>query len=110
MPKKNNSPEIIKLSVNDFDGIKSRLSTNQLSDDDKKIMLSILTTYQWLQRQLQSAKFSIHRLKILFGFKTEKHPSSNHRANDLNSYGITVEPSTSEPSQTLENEINTTKK
>jgi IS30 family transposase len=44
-------------------------------ESDKKIILSIMTTYQWLYNQLQTAKFSMHRLKKMFGFKTERMSS-----------------------------------
>jgi hypothetical protein len=72
--KNNNKPEIIHLEPSELEGIKSRISSVQLDENDKKIILSILTTYQWLYHQLQTAKFTLHRLKKMFGFKTEKRP------------------------------------
>ena len=73
MRKKNDTPEIITLSLDDMDEIKARFLSNTLGDNDKKIILTILTTYQWLQAQLRNTKFSILRLRRLFGFKNEKH-------------------------------------
>ena len=70
------TPEIINLSTTEFDELKSRVSAGSpLLDGDAKIILSVLSTYQWLHRQLQSTKFTIHRLKKLFGFSTEKRSS-----------------------------------
>lgn len=70
---KKKTPEIINLSETALDELKSRLAQRTpLLDGDVKIMLSILSTYQWLYRQLQSTKLSIYRLKKLFGFSTEK--------------------------------------
>lgn len=77
--KKNNKPEIIHLKPRELDGIKSRLSSGEIAEDDKKIILSILTTYQWLYHQLQTAKFTLHRLKKMFGFKTERHTWSKNK-------------------------------
>lgn len=67
------TPEIINLSEIALDELKSRVEQRSpLLDGDIKIILSILSTYQWLHRQLQSTKLSIYRLKKLFGFSTEK--------------------------------------
>ena len=71
---KNNKPQIIHLEARELDEIKSRLLSVELAENDKKIILSILTTYQWLYQQLQTAKFTLHRLKKMFGFKTERRP------------------------------------
>lgn len=71
---KNNKPQIIHLEARELDEIKSRLLAVELAENDKKIILSILTTYQWLYQQLQTAKFTLHRLKKMFGFKTERRP------------------------------------
>jgi hypothetical protein len=76
MTKKNKKPELVNLSLKDLDDIKSRVSETHLGNDDKKIILSILTTYQWLHAQLQTAKFSLHRLKKMFGFTTEKRSAA----------------------------------
>ena len=75
--KKKQKVDIINLSSNDFSEVESRLTTGLLTEGDKKIILSIMTTYQWLYNQLQTAKFSMHRLKKMFGFKTERMPSTN---------------------------------
>lgn len=72
MLKKKNKPEIIKLSPENFDGIQGRLASSSLDAEDKKIISTILITYQWLIKQLQTAKFSIQKLKSIFGFRTEK--------------------------------------
>ena len=45
--------------------------------------MTILTTYQWLYNQLQTAKFSIKRLKNLFGIKTEKNPAKTSLGIDV---------------------------
>lgn len=70
------TPEIINLSTIELDALKSRVAAGSpLLDGDAKILLSVLSTYQWLYRQLQSTKFTIHRLKKIFGFSTEKRSS-----------------------------------
>lgn len=70
---KKQKPEVITLSEVKLEELKLRLLTYSIPDDDKKIVLTILTTYAWLTRQLRSTKLTIKRLKNLFGFTTEKH-------------------------------------
>lgn len=72
MLKKKNKPEMIKVSSKNLDEIQLRLAENSLNDADKKILSTILITYQWLFCQLQMTKFSMRKLKSVFGFKTEK--------------------------------------
>lgn len=66
------TPEMIDISSTQLDGISARISTNTLLDDDKRIVLAVLSAYTWIQTQLQRHKLSIKRLKNMFGFKTEK--------------------------------------
>jgi hypothetical protein len=70
--KKMNSPEIIDLSVETLEGVKSRLASCSLLEEDKSVLLAIVSAYAWIQVQLQSAKLTIYRLKRMFGFSTEK--------------------------------------
>lgn len=77
---KKKTPEIINLSTASLDELKSRVTAGSpLLAEDTRIILSVLSTYQWLQRQLQSTKFTIHRLKKLFGFSTEKRASLKNK-------------------------------
>lgn len=70
--KQKQSPEIIEVSVTRLEGIKSRLSSGCLLEEDKPVLLAIVSAYVWLQEQLESAKLTINRLKKIFGFSTEK--------------------------------------
>jgi hypothetical protein len=70
--KKQTSPEIVAISVESLEQLKSRVDTGVLLEGDKKIVLAILGTYSWLYHQLQSSKFRLNRLKKIFGFTTEK--------------------------------------
>lgn len=67
------APEIIDVPAKTLEGIKSRIGTCGLPEEEKKIVLSIIVAYSWLMSQLQSTKLTIHRLKKMFGFSTEKH-------------------------------------
>lgn len=71
--------EIIDLSSADLEGIKSRLASNQLLEEDKSALLAIVSAYVWIQVKLQSAKISIHRLRKMFGFKTEKRNRTSEK-------------------------------
>ena len=68
MPK----PEIINLSSEAVKSIKLRILESAILEDDKKILLSLLSTHEWLYRQLQSVNITLGRIKKFFGFSTEK--------------------------------------
>ena len=71
---RNKKPEIINLPAEKLDEIKTQLTASSILEEDKKIILLILSTYAWLYRQLQTKKLGIQRLRNLFGFNTEKRP------------------------------------
>jgi len=70
--KKKKTPEMIDLPVETLEEIKLRVNSGALLEEDKKIVLAIIGTYSWLMSQLRSTKLTIHRLKKVFGFSTEK--------------------------------------
>jgi hypothetical protein len=55
------TPEMIAVSDEALEDIKTRVSSGAVLEEDKKIILSILSTHQWLYRQLRTAKLSINR-------------------------------------------------
>ena len=85
------STEIINLSDAALEGIKGRLAVSSLQEEDKSVLLAIIAAYVWIQSQLQAAKLTIHRLKKMFGFRTEKRKKTGEQrqqtdlALDLNS-------------------------
>ena len=85
------TPELIDLPEDTLDGIKSRITTGTLLEEDKKIIVVILTSYAWLLRQLQFTKISIIRLKNLFGFNTEKRKNKKKQHDSLTSTGALPE-------------------
>ena len=85
------TPELIDLPEDTLDGIKSRISTGTLLEEDKNIIVVILTSYAWLLRQLQFTKISILRLKNLFGFNTEKRQTKKQQKEPLPSTGTLSE-------------------
>lgn len=76
-------PEIINLPESAVEAIKLRLAEGStLLEEDKKIVLSIMSTYMWISRQLQTTRLTIHRLKSLFGFSTEKRSRLKDKNNN----------------------------
>jgi hypothetical protein len=69
--KQRKSPEIINIPEEKLSEIKTRLESGSILEEDKKVILLILSTYAWLYRQLQTKKLGIQRLRNLFGFSTE---------------------------------------
>lgn len=80
--KQRKSPEIINLPSGKLDEIKTRFESGTSLEDDKKIILLILSTYAWLHRQLQAKKIGIQRLRSLFGFSTEKRTTLKKKDDD----------------------------
>jgi hypothetical protein len=91
--QKKKSPKIVDVPVETLEGIKSRLASCSLLEEDKSILLAIVSAYVWIQGQLQSAKLTIHRLKKMFGFSTEKRNKASEKRKktelelDLNTLG-----------------------
>lgn len=77
------TPEIINLPAAKLDELKTRLAASSVLEEDKKIILLILSTYSWLYRQLQAKKLGIQRLRNLFGFSTEKRSGPKNKSNDI---------------------------
>lgn len=65
-------PEHVNLTAEEAQALKARVQANNLAEDDIKLLVGLISFNLWLQQQLATAKFSIQRLKRLFGFSTEK--------------------------------------
>lgn len=83
--KTKKSFEIIDVGVERLDQLKSRLASCSLLEEDKSVLLAIVSAYAWIQGQLESAKLTIHRLKKIFGFSAEKRkkPGEKGEKTDL---------------------------
>lgn len=77
--KKEKSPEIIDVGVERLEQLKLRLASGRLLEEDKSVLLAIVAAYLWIQSQLESARLTIHRLKKMFGFSTEKRKKSGEK-------------------------------
>ena len=66
------SPELLNITDKQLEDISLRLGKNSLSAEDIKLLTALLTTYTWLMKQLSRSKITIHRLKQLFGYSSEK--------------------------------------
>lgn len=67
-----NEPKKIDLTPEQAEALRQRLVSNQLNENDKEILLGMVSFNFWLREQLALAKMSIGRLKRLFGFRREK--------------------------------------
>lgn len=85
------TPELIDLSEATLDEIKSRITLSTLLEEDKKVIVVILSSYAWLLHQLQFTKISIARLKNLFGFNTEKRKNKKKQMDTLTGIGTLAE-------------------
>jgi hypothetical protein len=65
-------PEQVTLTPEEAEALKARIRATSLAEQDIKLMVGLISFNLWLQQQLSTAKLSIHRLKRLFGFSTEK--------------------------------------
>jgi hypothetical protein len=84
--KKKKSVEIIDVGIERLEAMKSRLALGCLLEEDKSVLLAIVCAYEWIQGQLESAKLTIHRLKKMFGFSTEKRKKSSEKGKKTDLY------------------------
>lgn len=89
---RNKMPEIINLPAGKLDEIKTQLAASSILEEDKKIILLILSTYAWLYRQLQTKKLGIQRLRSLFGFSTEKRSGLKKKDDENSAPGLNGSP------------------
>jgi len=72
------APKQMTLTLVEAESLKERVSAGAvLSEKDITILTGLISFNIWLQKQLSLARLSIHRLKKLFGFSTEKKNGTN---------------------------------
>jgi hypothetical protein len=69
---KGKEPQAVKLDAQELEALKQRISAEKITRDDLKLFLKLIEFNLWLQVKLGRAKLSIHRLRKMFGFKSEK--------------------------------------
>jgi hypothetical protein len=77
------SPELLNITDQQLEDISLRLGKNSLSAEDIRILAALLTTYSWLMKQLSRSKITIHRLKQLFGYSSEKKNRLKNSNSDI---------------------------
>jgi len=71
--KQSDTPEQITLTLEESEALKSRLQNpGSLLAEDIKIITSLINFSLWIEKKLKNTQLTIHRLKRLFGFSTEK--------------------------------------
>jgi len=84
--KKKKGPQPVKLDQQELDALKQRITDKKITEDDLKLFLKLIEFNLWLQAKLARAKLSIHRLRKMFGFKSEKRSNKkNNKDTDGNS-------------------------
>jgi hypothetical protein len=66
------NPELLSITDQQLEDISLRISKSSLSTEDIRLLTALLTTYTWLMKQLSRSKITIHRLKKIFGYSSEK--------------------------------------
>lgn len=59
-------PETVELSQEERDALMQRLTLNQLTDADRALLGKCLNFMAWLQRQLETTKINLNKLRQLF--------------------------------------------
>ena len=54
-----NTPEMLDISAQQLSDINARISSNSLLEEDKRVIVLVLSAYVWIQAQLQRHKLSI---------------------------------------------------
>ena len=67
------SPEIIEVTMQQFEELMDRVNSNTLRDEDRELMQQIFASYHQFFRMVEDKKTTIARLrKLLFGSSSEK--------------------------------------
>jgi len=67
------TPDQMTLTLEEAEALKERVkAVTVLSAADIRLLIGLVNFNVWLQKQLSLARLSIHRLKKIFGFSTEK--------------------------------------
>lgn len=77
-------PEVIKISEKEIKNLQKNIEENNLSNDQKKLLIKLLSAYIWLANLFRLKKLSLNKLKRLFSFSTEKKPPINQDPNKKN--------------------------
>ncbi len=75
MPKYSSAkqaPQAVKLTAEEAESLRQRVCNNELTPEDRQLLLGLISFSLWLQQRLTSAKIKIKQLKKLFGFRREK--------------------------------------
>ena len=73
---RNKEAEFIDLSEEQKASLIVRLESGKLSSQDRALLIKVLNGMAWLPRLAEHRKLSVHRLRKLFGFKTERRSKS----------------------------------
>ena len=71
------SPKKVHLTLEEAEALKRRVKATELSDQDVKLIVGLISFNLWLHERLSRAQLSIRRLKNLFGIQTEKKTPKN---------------------------------
>lgn len=71
------APQAVKLTPEEAESLRQRIFNNQITPEDRQLILGLISFSLWLQQRLSTAKIKIKQLKKLFGFKREKKPADN---------------------------------
>lgn len=100
---KSSKPEAVHLTAEEADALQTRIASNKLNVEDLRLLSGLVSLCLWLQDQLEHAKLGIRRLKSMFGFSTEKSPttpdssSTTTPPSDLTPCSNTIDPPPEQP-------------
>lgn len=97
-------PSKIDLNTKQVEELSSRLEQSNLSTEDKRLVLRMLSAMLWMSSQLEAGRLGLGRLKkLIFGEKTESRKNLFPTASPPMTKDGSPEPSASEPKQPVAN-------
>ena len=74
-------PSRIEISESHLNKLIAEIQSNSLTPQSKEIVVKVLVSFLWINRQLESKRLSIKKLlRLFFGSKTEKSKKDNNNA------------------------------
>lgn len=65
-------PKRVELNLEQFNALLDRVEKNTLTVEDLPLISDIMRSMAWLSQTLEDANITMHRLKKIFGFQTER--------------------------------------
>ena len=66
------NPERLEIDLEQLNALLDRIEQHKLTEADFPLIADLIRSMAWLSQSLEDKSITIHRLRKIFGFKTER--------------------------------------